>query len=514
MSSRVTIGRLRTRFLVGSGQGSTSSISSRLGDVAQRLQGSLGTALAGLDGRNPDAVWLIRKVEVELGLDTGGDADLLARHWAITIARGITRQLDAGADGVVSFPSRAAYLARFLDEVATGEPWNAWYFAPFDGLRMLPASAALRTAILAQPGIGLAALLALSPHAQARVVEALGKLEARRLLLELAANGDADVLPPPSALLAALSATPLSRLCADRLALGIFLRLAEMGSGRPGDAAAAAVRALAALAEAILHERAGLLEAFTGGRAAPLYRAAGADFAERLIPLLGLPHEARIALVAAAGAGPASATEGELYTSFGGLFLLLRDLGEVPLPGVEDWPAAPDMAAADLVRFLVLASCAGPERAFAVLQDQVWRALFGLPPRLGPAELARWADGLPRAILRASRAMLQSVPARGRITGRCWPFLPVELDRLLRHAAAAVLHRFAHRLPGFSLSSPPYLWRNFLDVKARVTLTPELVTAELSRPPLEVILGLTGMMRAGLDLPWLAGRPIRLQPET
>jgi hypothetical protein len=76
-----------------------------------------------------------------------------------------------------------------------------------------------------------------------------------------------------------------------------------------------------------------------------------------------------------------------------------------------------------------------------------------------------------------------------------------------------LLERFAHRLPGFAGSSPPYLRRNFLDVRARVILTPELVTAELGRPPLDVILSLTGMTRARLDLPWLDPRPVLLQPE-
>jgi hypothetical protein len=91
---------------------------------------------------------------------------------------------------------------------------------------------------------------------------------------------------------------------------------------------------------------------------------------------------------------------------------------------------------------------------------------------------------------------------------------PAETAPLARFAAesAAVLSSFARTLPGFAASSPEYLCRNFLNGRARVTFAADVIEVELARPPLDLVLGIAGLMRERLELPWLDPRPILLRP--
>ena len=61
-----------------------------------------------------------------------------------------------------------------------------WYYEAFEGLRLLPTSAVIRTALCEHPLTGRAALLQLSADALARVLRALTVQDARRVLDRLA----------------------------------------------------------------------------------------------------------------------------------------------------------------------------------------------------------------------------------------------------------------------------------------------------------------------------------------
>src|SRR5262249_46254555 len=87
---------------------------------------------------------------------------------------------------------------------------------------------------------------------------------------------------------------------------------------------------------------------------------------------------------------------------------------------------------------------------------------------------------------------------------RSWLSLPgvgAAWRRVLARAARLVLRRFARRLPGFGESTPPHLWRNFLAFDAVIENEDARVVVRCGRPPLHLVLTLTGMTR-GL----LAGR--------
>ena len=96
------------------------------------------------------SIWFIRKLGIELDLSLGWDAERVGRAWANQLARKLSHDLKEDGNGVVRFPSRAAYLAQFLVDLKKGWAWGKWYYRDFEGLRMLPLSAALRTALAAR----------------------------------------------------------------------------------------------------------------------------------------------------------------------------------------------------------------------------------------------------------------------------------------------------------------------------------------------------------------------------
>ena len=164
------------------------------------------------------------RIELELTVDAGAEPELLRRTLARTLARAIARRLDRAADGVLFFPDRIGYLARFLADLAAGDAWHLWYYEAFAGLRVLPVAAALRTAILAEPERGLQALARLASAELARTLEALSPAEAERVLDGLAAlTGEADARRP---------ARPPDNA---RLAAGLARLPGAAGAGAPGD---------------------------------------------------------------------------------------------------------------------------------------------------------------------------------------------------------------------------------------------------------------------------------------
>jgi hypothetical protein len=236
----------------------------------------------------------------------------------------------------------------------------------------------------------------------------------------------------------------------------------------------------------------------------------------RLLPLLAVPFPLRQSLARLAAPEPAAApTEGvSRFTAFGGPLLLLRFVDEVPVEALGNWPAAAGVPAATVVRTLVLARCVGAARALAFVLDPVWRDLLGLPPALLPTTLEPWCSAVDGTMLRAWRRTLPPTPRPDRATSAFLALPPAlcpnrELDRLLTRPARRVLDRFAAHLPGFAGSSPVWLARNFLEIPARIETVPDGLLATLGRPPLDVVLAMTGLARTRLELPWL--RPPRLE---
>jgi hypothetical protein len=86
-------------------------------------------------------------------------------------------------------------------------------------------------------------------------------------------------------------------------------------------------------------------------------------------------------------------------------------------------------------------------------------------------------------------------------------------DAALSTVARTLLRSAAARLPGFAGSSAPYLWRNFLDVRGRLLDDGEMRIVNLGRPPIHVVLSLSGLTRTRFSLPWLDERPFIIGEE-
>jgi hypothetical protein len=95
---------------------------------------------------------------------------------------------------------------------------------------------------------------------------------------------------------------------------------------------------------------------------------------------------------------------------------------------------------------------------------------------------------------------------------KSWRLAP-EFDFMLSVAAQSLMRSFAWRLPGFAHSNLPYLYGNFLDFSASLEDEPNRRVVRMGRPPLHLILNMTGIVRGTYRLNWLDERPFALFPE-
>jgi hypothetical protein len=84
------------------------------------------------------------------------------------------------------------------------------------------------------------------------------------------------------------------------------------------------------------------------------------------------------------------------------------------------------------------------------------------------------------------------------------------LDRALSIAAQQLLRGLAWRLLGFAGSNLPYLSRNFLEFAATIEADDARHVVRIGRPPLYLILSMTGMTRQSYRLSWRDERPFAL----
>ena len=77
------------------------------------------------------------------------------------------------------------------------------------------------------------------------------------------------------------------------------------------------------------------------------------------------------------------------------------------------------------------------------------------------------------------------------------------------HVAAQLLRNFALRLPGFSRSSPEYIFQNFLAGSTQLRVDENRIEVRLAQSPLSVVLRIAGMYH-NFALPWREGVEICL----
>ena len=647
-TNRFQIRRLQSQYLVSSEHPSPVSIKERLDEsLSRNLTQALSAAFSSWFSENDESVWLIRRMKIEAVVNAAWDRDKFTRVMTMQIGRMLGAILQGGGDSenVMRFPNRAAYLARFLSDLADGLAWGRWYYESFDGLHLLPTSAALRTAVCDKPDTGHKALLQLAGSELKKVLRALAPQDARRILDSLAENEtEGDDFRCCQAAWAAWQVIEMDLHDSSdewQGALQLYLAASREQVGAGGVTLKKGTLALLRLAHKLQRDSTAqseqLLSALTSGEMATLFAAAGAGEAETLLPLLRCPpawvREVAQTLLARKAGQKTVETEtvaGRRSTSFGGAFLLLPLIDELPLAeATRDWPHADEAAAISLVRFLLLTKCCGHLRAERAFHDSLLRDLLLIPPALSTAALNEWQARVTRTHLQSFLETLGSwhrsygavrdekqVLAASRLRGRpvvalidiarglwlmacrysprrpqrlierlrnslselerndglllcessvlatLWSEFPdvkmlsledgieqtksdeenqaasglARLDKLpddlsylalpdsfrLAHAldlalsvaAQHVLRAFAWRLPGFAESNLPYLARNFLDFAGSLEEEPARRVVRVGRPPLHLVVGLTGMMRQTYQLSWLDERPLMLFQET
>lgn len=415
-NNRLLIRRFQAQYLVSREHPAPERVKAGLDEaVVHGLSQTVSTILSSWFAASSDGgIWLINNLELKVDVNASWGPEQLTRMWASQIARSLATTVQGGRDSenVVWFPDRAAYLARFLVDVADGHAWSKWYYEAFEGLKVLPVSATLRTAICEHPATGREALHQLAADELKRVLRALTAHDAHRILDSF--TGDATAGEEFRCFQAAWSAWGAVDGAGDewRNALGLYLATNRDRGDVGGLPLRAAVLALLRLARCLVggspSEGVKLLAALTGGDKAALYIAAGATNTEVLAPLLRCPSEwvQEVGQALVRGTGPPvddiEVSPSLRYTSFGGLFLLLPLVDELPLEEVTcSWLDADEVSAAAIVRFLLLIKCCGQPRAQRVFYDPLIRDLLGIPPSFSPEVLARWQKGVSTSHLQA-----------------------------------------------------------------------------------------------------------------
>lgn len=611
-TSTLYIGRLFNHYLVPAGHQAPEQVRSFCESaIATTLSNSLSAALRPALPDGDSSLWFIRRLELDFAVNTEFHSSHLSDVWAKEIAAGVAYALYKGGDEVLHFPDRAAYLAHFFLDLAQDFAWDKWYYALFDGLRMLPVSAALRTAICESPETGLQALRSLQDPSL--VLRKMTSVDAGRIL---AAFGLNETPCDESTCFQAITDTWQSVLSVpDRdeelRALLLFVNVARKDPALGNRTLAWAVTAICRLTRFLHEERSPqgqeLLGALRNKDVSDLYRVAGLEHAAILGPLLRCPEECLDRLLQRVANGSATNPETRQetrFTAFGGAFLLFPLLDQLPLgEATAGWLNLENVSAASIARFLILAKCFGRLRAIGCFHDPLMRDLLRIPPQITLEMASDWLTRLSQenlgtflrriagwhletAAAEGQTFSLVSVPQRGApvtllldsarglwlfaaksgkqeelaarlsefpyparvgchdslmsIAQKLFPATAVEslrdfpppapapdldylalppefgrraADLALSVAAQGVLRLFACKLSGFARSSLNYLYSNFMDCCATVEEKPDQRLVFLSRPPLHLVLGMSGLNRCNYQLSWLDERPCAVFPE-
>ena len=479
--------------------------------IAAAARRELPRGLAGLAGEGGPVVH-IRRLNVDMTAIGDVSPERIGIELGRRIADAIERLAATPDDRTVVFASPAARAAAYVTARLSGDDAASWWFSAFEGLALLSAPTAIATVLAGEPEELRAALRLLDAQAAVRLPRFLGPRDALRLVAAMI--GDAD-----DAAVAALgSLAPVAAAIAEDdpaiRAAAIIVAACREDFDLPVPAIAAAANLLAGIASSAPHAARRSPGARARGEARALRRAPLPDAAAAL--MRRLPEDARGLLEtrlhrAAVPPSPlAAADDGARFTLFANLALLWPFVDALPVERIHGGLRMRDIDAGQLTRFLILATAAGPDAA-GVLADPAWRDAFGLPPGLSQARIRRAFRAAPPA------ARIRSEFAIRPLRRREAPWLreaaaalagPDQAERLMRPALMA-LRSLARRLPGFGGASVPFLASNLLMGAGHLRPDGHRITAEITRPPLDVMLSMTRL--ADRDVPLSDGRVLVLR---
>jgi hypothetical protein len=467
-------------------------------------------------------VWLIDRMDLDFAVDPGMATAAIQRTVERVALRSLIAALQPGRSGLLYLPRYSAYVARFLVHLAHGEAWSRWEYERFAGLRALPTADALRTVLAGEPEEGAAALAGMAESDAAAIATALTSAGARRVLAAMSAH-DAGLQPGVVLDLwrrwRARGGSAIRTYDLAHAALIILPAMLRLADGALTGSVTAASWLAAALDRAMPADGEPDGEAeIESWLAQARYSLAQVEGSGPMLArmLASWPRET-VAAEVAAGAAPSIGTAG-IDTPLAGLALLLPLIDEAAAALPADSQNEPA-----IVRLVLLMKCGGPALGLAAARDPVMRDLFGVPPAVRPKRAAAWLAGMPHECARAIAATARGLACRNGRSAILRPgdrrdlcFAPglgggTVGDRAMTLLAGAVMRAFARRLPGFGRSSARFLVANFLAGGGRIEATEDGVSVALRRPPLAVILAMTGFRQFQCRASWLAGRPLSIR---
>jgi hypothetical protein len=402
------------------------------------------------------------------------------------------------------------------------------------------------------------ALARLTEHEARRVLAALNSADAMRLL-DWIGRRSGDSAPPAAQFWAATATLPGMDI--DPVRWLVALIDAERATpGAAGGAALALMEAFCTLRERARREPALFATVASDARQTLAQWSVACGVDPRCMQSLDAGAAAAICadLAAAPAAGKASREEVHC-TGFGGAFVLSLVLSR--LSWIDLWRLAAgsevdENLIAALAWLVVVKATASPKQLEQALADPALRALLGstvdpagvLAP-LGQRSSARAIDALTGLAVpppedgaeivlarRGRRASALVEPHGGCVVAlrpasthpasrrlgrrtspgesehvRWWtrhwarcettPGISTELDEALDVASLNLLRELGYRLPGCANASADYLRANLLSCAARVECDGDALRVDLGRPPLDVLLVLSGWKRAECTLP-------------
>ena len=407
-SSTLSIERLHNHYLVSSDHEAPEQVRSLCESaIAPGLPQALATALGRCFPDNDPSLWFIRRLELDFAVNTEVNLSALSQVWAEEIAAGLMTALKSRGAEVIHFPNQTAYLANFLLDLSQGYAWSKWHYSRFDGLRMLPASAAIRTVICESPEIGLEALSLLSESGCNAVVTSLLASDADRILTSVSSISNGASAGDETTCFEAINdrwQTSLNVLTGDeeRRRLLLFLSVVRNRPALAGEVLRTAVTALCRLAKLVHEEHAfqghQLIDALQHYDIRALYDIAGFDQGAILMPLLRCSAECLETLLQRISGAPvvnAQTRRQTRFTAFGGAFLLLPLLDKFPLQAATyGWPDLGSLSAATMTRFLILVCCFGRKRALGCFRDPLLRDLMQMDPQINAEMVMDWLSNL------------------------------------------------------------------------------------------------------------------------
>ena len=380
-TSRLEISCAAIKYLVPAAHPAPLRVRDRLDGIIEReLPRMLARAFDSWFFDSDPSIWIIRQLEIQAAVNVACEPEQITRTLTTQIAKnlGATFQ-DENQDNVRHFPSRAAYLASFLADLAFGTAKRQWYYQSFAGLNALPLSGALRTALCDDARIGKEALHLLSATELLRVLQSLTVQDARQVLERIASEGasaDASLCHEVVVEAAMNNGAALNDL-ADEWQRALYLFIAAIDKTKGSDGAA-----LKDMAFKVARDKDSWSKPIVvpGARTQPYRRS----------------------------------------TAFGGIFLLLPQLDELPLvEATPDWPHTNEAAAISLVRFLVLLKCCGSHNSERAFYDPLMRDLLLISPTLSAEGLRTWQSQLKREHLNEFLStLLDWQRSRGAIGGK------------------------------------------------------------------------------------------------